>query len=100
MGSICPSSRRREPGLTLDRAIQEASLKSIASFIRSDRQMGLITNADDIILGKGELDYLTGLFGDRAVIFPYGGHCGNYAEKRFLDEFVGFFGGRLPGGAS
>ncbi len=99
-GLYLPFFQKRQPGLTLDRAIQEASLKSIASFIRSDRQMGVITNADDIILAKGELDYLTGLFGDRAVIFPYGGHCGNYAERKFLDEFLGFFGGRLPGDAS
>ena len=95
-----PFFQKREPGLTRDGAIHDASLKPLEGFIRSDQEMGLITNADDIILAKGELDYLTGLFGDRAVIFPYGGHCGNYGERQFLEAFVGFFGGHLAGGPS
>jgi hypothetical protein len=99
-GLYLPFFRKHEPGLTLEGAIRDASLKPLEAFIRSDKQMGLITNADDIILAKGDLDYLTGIFGDRAVIFPHGGHLGNFGERRFLEELVGFFGGHLAGGPS
>ena len=50
-----------------------------------------MTNADDIILAPGQLEWLEQVFGDRATIFPYGGHCGNYLERQFVEEMNRFF---------
>lgn len=60
-------------------------------YLRHNPKAGLITNADDITLAPGDLDYLAELFGERAVIFPRGGHGGNLAERRFVETLIGFF---------
>ena len=36
-----------------------------------------MTNADELILTKDNLDYLEKTFKNRLKIYPYGGHCGN-----------------------
>ena len=48
-------------------------------------------NADDIILADGELDYLVGVFGARAKIYPDGGHCGNMAHRDNVAFMVDYF---------
>jgi pimeloyl-ACP methyl ester carboxylesterase len=86
-----PHFARSEPGYSRERAIAEQDLAAIAGFLRSEPRLGLVTSADDIILAPGELAWLEGVFGRRAVIFPRGGHCGNYAERRFVAELGDFF---------
>ena len=34
-------------------------------------------NFDDVILEPGEINFFSEVFGDRATIYPYGGHIGN-----------------------
>ena len=34
-------------------------------------------NLDDVILDEGEIDFFPRVFGDRAKLYPLGGHCGN-----------------------
>lgn len=86
-----PYFRRREPGYDRTRAIAEQDMAAIEPFLRGDPRLGLITSADDIILAPGELAWFESVFGRRAVIFPLGGHCGNYAERRFVEELGAFF---------
>ena len=38
-------------------------------------------DVDDVILEPGEIDFFPEVFGDRATIFPYGGHCGNMSYR-------------------
>lgn len=89
-GLFVPYFRRSEPGFSRERAIAEQDLEAIAPFLREDRRLGLVTTADDIILAPGELAWLERTFGRRALIFPRGGHCGNYAERRFVAEVNAF----------
>ena len=46
----------------------------------------------------GEIDWLVDVFGDRAKIWPRGGHCGNMAYKENVDHMLAVFGASLPGG--
>lgn len=86
-----PFFQERYPGLT-DRAMRsQMSLKSIEGFLRHNRDIGLLHNADDPIMAPGEIDYLRDVFGDRARIYPTGGHCGNMAHKAVLGAIVRFF---------
>lgn len=94
-----PYYQKREPGLTRDQAIADARLQAIEPYLRSNPRIGVFTNADDIILAPGELDYLSELFEGRITIFPYGGHMGNYGEKQFVERLNAFFRGS-EGGAS
>jgi hypothetical protein len=86
-----PFYQRREPGLTRDALIERASLRSIEAYLKNSPKIGLLHNEDDIIMEPGEVDYLHGVFGDRARIFPTGGHCGNMSHPdavRFMTSFL------------
>jgi hypothetical protein len=48
-------------------------------------------NADDVILEPGEIDFFRDVFGDRATIYPHGGHCGNMNYKDNVALMVGTF---------
>jgi hypothetical protein len=54
-----------------------------------------MTNENDFILSSAELDYLRQLFGERARIYPRGGHLGNLEYKENLANMVAFFKGRV-----
>lgn len=46
----------------------------------------MIGNADDIILGSDEVAFLRETFGERAHLFPHGGHCGNLRFTPFAEK--------------
>jgi hypothetical protein len=67
------------------------TLREIDDYIRTSPKFGLVGNEDDIILLPGEIDYLRDLFGSRAHIYPYGGHCGNMSYPENVTRMVDFF---------
>jgi phospholipid-binding lipoprotein MlaA len=91
-----PFFRARYPGLTEQQLIENLSLASLEEYLRNTPKIGLVHNADDIILDVGELDYLTKIFDTRAKIYPRGGHCGNLAHRATLAYIVDFFKHPLP----
>ena len=48
-------------------------------------------NADDVILKPGEIDFFSEVFGDRATIYPHGGHCGNMNYRDNVAHMVNTF---------
>jgi hypothetical protein len=50
-----------------------------------------MTNSDDIILGPGDIEFLQDVLGDRATIYPYGGHCGNMEYTQNVTDMLNFF---------
>lgn len=86
-----PFFQARYPGLTEQRLIEALSLASLEKYLRQTMKIGLLHNADDVILEAGELDYLIKMFGPRAKIYPRGGHCGNLAHRATLGYIVNFF---------
>jgi hypothetical protein len=91
-----PERQRREPGLTREALLARMSLKSLEPYLRASGKFTLVHNEDDIILTAGEIDYLRGVFGARAHIFPTGGHLGNAFHPAvvgvMLDELAGVGG--------
>lgn len=75
---LYPFYARTEPTLTIDKLIEEADLRRLGAYLAANPRYRLITNADEIINSKEELDFLRDTFGDRGKIFPRGGHCGNF----------------------
>lgn len=90
-GLFVPYFQRTDPSYTLERAIREESLISIEGYLRSARNVALLTNEDDIILGEGDLAYLEQLFGDRATIYPTGGHGGNLNQYEVVERLNTYF---------
>ncbi|MEM7021784.1 MAG: alpha/beta hydrolase [Pseudomonadota bacterium] len=87
-----PYFKERDPSITRQALIDEASLESIQGFLAGAQNIGMVTNADDIILAPGEIEYLEQLFGPRGRIFPTGGHMGNLETRAFTAHVVDFFG--------
>jgi hypothetical protein len=86
-----PYFLKLRPGLTKQALIESESLKSIEEYLKSSAKFGVMTNENDFILTKAELDYLRQLFGERAKIYPRGGHLGNLEYKDNLAYMVDFF---------
>ena len=86
-----PYFQKRRPGLTKQALIDSESLKSIEGYLKSSTKFGVMTNENDFILSKSELDYLRLLFGERAKIYPRGGHLGNLEYRDNLAYMVAFF---------
>jgi hypothetical protein len=95
---LVPYYQRANPDVTEDDLIDQASLYSIEEYLRTADNVGLVHNADDIIMKEGEIDWLENVFGERAKIWPRGGHCGNMAYKENVDHMLAFFGASLPEG--
>lgn len=71
------------PDMSRDEFISAISLTKIADYLRSAEKITVMHNENDIILEPGEIDFFNEVFGERATIYPYGGHCGNmnYTEN-------------------
>jgi hypothetical protein len=79
------------PGKTREEFIAAISLKSIADYLRNSKKITVMHNADDVILEPGEIDFFRDVFGDRATIYPYGGHCGNMNYRDNVAHMVATF---------
>ncbi len=84
-GLLLPHYQKLEPGFTREKAIAAAGLGPIADFLMTADHVAVVHNADDIILADGELDWLTDVFGDRAKIWPRGGHLGNMEYRENIE---------------
>ena len=85
---LYPYARETAPGLAFEELAERDSLRAIADYLRQADQIGLMHNADDILLSADELDFLREVFGARAQIYPKGGHVGNmlYPRQRGLRD--------------
>ncbi len=85
-----PFFKSRQPGLAKEDLIQSLSLQQIESYLKGSNKIFMITNRDDIILEKGEVDWLRNVFGSRAVVFNKGGHCGNMDHRQYVAQMLTF----------
>jgi pimeloyl-ACP methyl ester carboxylesterase len=88
---LFPYFQKQRPGLTKQAYIDSLSIKSIEGYLKSSDKFGVMTNENDFILSREDLDYLRQIFGERAKIYPRGGHLGNLEYKENLAYMVDFF---------
>ncbi len=88
---LYPHFQKQKPGLTRQAFIDSLSLKSIEDYLKTSNKFGVMTNENDFILTGAELDYLRKIFGERAKIYPRGGHLGNLEYQENLAYMVDFF---------
>ena len=69
---------------TIDRLNERMSLKGIEQALQANAHIFLMHNLDDFLVSNASLPYLENLFGDRATIYPHGGHLGNlwYSQNK------------------
>ena len=63
--------------------IENISLKTIEDYLHDSDKIYVIHNQDDLILAEGEIDFFPRVFGERARIYPHGGHLGN---MKYIDN--------------
>ncbi len=93
---LYPSYVETAPGVTFDQLVERESLRTIGEFLKATPKIGLMHNVDDFTLSHDELEYLIGVFGARARIYPTGGHCGNLAYRDNIAYLIDFFTRRGP----
>ena len=86
-----PYYQEIDSGLTEKELIADLSLESIEEYLKQSDKIGLLHNEDDIIMAPGEVYYLQVVFGDRAQIYPTGGHCGNMNHPNVVKFIMNFF---------
>jgi acetyl esterase/lipase len=78
---------------SLDALEEKTSLRAIADSLQANQSVFLMHNWDDFLVSSADLAFLEGVFGERAILYPYGGHLGNLwypANRRaLLDLFRG-----------
>jgi hypothetical protein len=77
--------------LTRHQFAELQSLTSIQSYLASEPKIGVVSNRDDVILERGETQFLIDTFGDRAKIYPTGGHLGNLEQREVVEYMVEYF---------
>ncbi len=88
---LYPYYKSKQSGLTRQELLDRLSLRSIEDYLRNSDKIYVMHNADDLILQKGEIDFFTEVFGSRAKIYPFGGHCGNMDYEVNVDHMLGLF---------
>jgi hypothetical protein len=87
-GVYVPKIQAREPGATRQELIDRASLRSIETYLRQDQRVVLVGTQDDVILSRAEVFWLQDVFGERARLFPTGGHCGSMDQREFVRSML------------
>jgi hypothetical protein len=88
---LYPHYLKTAPDITFDELVERESLRALEDYLRSTPKIGLMHNSDDFTLSPDELEYLKVVFGDRARIYPKGGHNGNLAYRDNIADVIDFF---------
>ena len=90
---VIPMWRARTDGGSLLQLVDQVSLYGIKDYLKKSPKISVMHNADDVILGPGDLGFLRETFGDRLTVYPLGGHCGNLNYRVNSDAMLEFFRG-------
>jgi hypothetical protein len=61
----------------LDELNARSGLRATRTLLENNKNFYLMHNLDDFLLSEKDITFLENTFGDRAVIYPHGGHLGN-----------------------
>jgi len=86
-----PYHKAQDPGLSRAELIDRMSLSTIEDYLRTAEKIEVMHNQNDLILEPGEIDFFPRVFGDRAKIYPRGGHCGNMDYRDNVAHMVNVF---------
>lgn len=91
---LIPMWRARYDGGSLPQLINQVSLYALQDYLHDSRKIAVMHNADDVILGPGDIGFLRRTFGDRLTLYPLGGHCGNLNYRVNAQDMLTFFKGQ------
>jgi hypothetical protein len=86
-----PYFKQTTPNLSRKQYADMLSLTAIENYLAASSKIEVMHNEDDIILAPGEIDFFPRVFGDRAKIYPKGGHCGNMSHRDNVAHMINVF---------
>ena len=86
-----PYYKAEYPDMSRDEFITAISLRKIDDYLSNSAKITVMHNENDVILEPGEIDFFNEVFGDRATIYPHGGHCGNMNYRDNVAHMVATF---------
>lgn len=89
---LIPYWKHGHPQDSRDHLIEKISLSALRDYLEGANKIGVISNADDIILVPEDIHFLSETFGSRATMFPRGGHLGNMRHRDYVARMLTFFG--------
>jgi hypothetical protein len=90
---LLPYWRKAYDGGSLLQLNDQISLYALEQYLKKSPKVAVMHNADDLILGRGDLGFLRRTFGERLTLYPRGGHCGNLNYRVNGDAMLEFFRG-------
>lgn len=90
---LLPYWRKKFDGGSLLQLNDQISLYALEDYLKQSSKIAVMHNADDLILGPGDIGFLRRTFGDRLTLYPLGGHCGNLDYRVNSDAMLEFFRG-------
>ncbi|SFQ69246.1 hypothetical protein SAMN05216578_102183 [Halopseudomonas formosensis] len=93
---LWPNWSSRNVGKSMEDMAWETSLQSIESFLRNNPDIAALTNADDFILTADNYRFIAETFGERAFLYPHGGHGGNLQYLDVMKQILAFMEGEQP----
>jgi hypothetical protein len=94
---FAPYYLAHRPGATRESLIAENRLSVIGEALRKDPDYYAQTNADDLILDRAELDWLTATMKGRIAVYDHGGHLGNLGDRKQVADMLEMLAGRWSG---
>lgn len=86
-----PNTAADNPIADLEALTHASSLYALSDYLNSTDKISVMHNADDIILGRGDLAFLKQHFTQRLRLYPYGGHLGNLDYRDNAADILEFF---------
>jgi hypothetical protein len=83
-----PYHKALDPEISREELINRMSLADIEDWLRGADHVFLHHNANDLILETGEIDFFRDVFGERATIYPIGGHLGNMDYRENVEHML------------
>ena len=71
----------------------ETSLRSLQDFLQNNPDVAAVSNADDLILTESDYRFLADTLGERAFLYPSGGHGGNLDYAPVTERYLAFLQG-------
>jgi hypothetical protein len=96
---FAPYYLKRRPNSTVESLIAENRLDVVGDQLRGDPNYYCLTNSDDLILDKAELDWLRKTLGTRIVVYDHGGHLGNLGDRQQVADLLEMLNGRRNEGS-
>ncbi|MDR3258550.1 MAG: alpha/beta hydrolase [Fusobacteriaceae bacterium] len=78
--------------MTVEQIRESLFLGQIKDYLKTTDKIVVVTNEDELILTKENIQFLKDTFDKRLILFPRGGHCGNMYFSENVELMLNYLG--------